>query len=88
MEIITIERSDLIALIDQTVTRALERHLSPPDEIMTIDETAAYLKRSRSYVALAKRSDKNPHGMPHKDNRFRRSEVDRWLANRDLGVNV
>lgn len=75
MEIVTIEKSELLKLIDVTVTKAVERVLAKPDEIMTLDQTAAYLKRSRSTITRLKKQ-----GLPHRDNRFRRSEVDAWLV--------
>lgn len=75
MDIITIEKEVLIELIEDSVTRAVERALQPPDEVMTLDETARYLKRSVSHVQRLKK-----RGLPHRDNRFRKSEVDAWLA--------
>lgn len=74
MEIVTIEKSELLELIEATVEKAVASALSSPrDEIMTLDETAAYLKRSRSTITRLKKQ-----GLPHRDNRFRRSEVDAW----------
>jgi len=78
MEIITIEKSELLRLIDETVTHAVERALSPPEEIMTRAEVRSYLKRSDSTLTRMIR-----RGLPHRNNRFRRSEVDAWL-----GVNI
>lgn len=74
MEVITIEKTELVELIESSVARAVERAMSPPDEIMTFDELAAYLKRSRATITRLKK-----RGLPHRDNRFRRSEVDAWM---------
>jgi len=75
MEIVTIEKAALIELIDASVTRAIERALSPPDEILTFDGVAKYLKRSRATITRLKK-----RGLPHSNNRFRRSEVDAWMS--------
>lgn len=76
MEIITIEKTELLELIESSVARAVERVLSPPDEVMTFDELCTYRNRSRATInRLIKR------GLPRqRDGRFRRSEVDEWLA--------
>lgn len=76
IEVITIPKDELLELIDQTVSRAVERALRPPDEVLTLAELCTYRKRSAATIhRLVKR------GMPRQsDGRFRRSEVDAWLA--------
>lgn len=81
VEIVTIEKTELVRLIDMSVSDALERAKLPakmPD-IMTKADVATYLKKSHSTITRWMRS----HGLPyHGAGRptFRRSEVDAWLA--------
>lgn len=76
MEIVTIEKSELLGLIEDSVARAVERVLRPPDEIMTTEELCRHLRRSRATIRRYVRD-----GMPqHGPGRFRRSTVDAWLA--------
>lgn len=78
MEIVTIERGDLERLIESTVTRALERVLTPKDEMMNKREAAKYLKKSLSTVTRWM-----SQGMPHHGNghpTFKKSEIDAWIA--------
>ena len=83
MDIITIEKTELIALIDAAVTKAVERVLMPAsDEPLTFDEIARYLKRSRATISRLKK-----RGLPHRNNRFRRSEVDDWLLRHGKTMN-
>lgn len=49
-----------------------------PDEILTIDEVAVFLKaRKRTVYRLAARSQRSNWGGTW---RFRRSELDQWIA--------
>jgi len=81
VEIVTIEKAELIRLIDMTVSENLERAIrsATPPEIMTKAEVAKYLKKSHSTINRWMRA----HGMPyHGTGRptFNRSEVDAWFA--------
>ena len=81
VEIVTIEKAELVRLIDMSVSDALERAKLPTKipEIMTKAEVAKYLKKSHSTITRWMRS----HGLPyHGAGRptFKRSEVDAWLA--------
>lgn len=81
LEIVTIEKAELVRLIDVSVSDALERSKLPArmPEIMTKADVAKYLKKSHSTITRWMRS----HGLPyHGAGRptFRRSEVDAWLT--------
>ncbi len=81
VEIVTIEKTELIRLIDMTVADAIERAIrsAKPPEIMTKDEVAKYLKKSRATINRWMRYNGLPHhgvGRPT----FNRAEVDAWLA--------
>ncbi|HMO82193.1 MAG TPA: helix-turn-helix domain-containing protein [Pyrinomonadaceae bacterium] len=81
VEVITIEKSELIRLIDATVARAIENAINSvkPPEIMTKAEVAKYLKKSHATINRWMRN----HGLPyHGIGRptFNRAEVDAWLA--------
>lgn len=81
VEIVTIEKSELVRLIDLSVSDALERSKLPSrlPEIMTKADVAKYLKKSHSTITRWMRR----HGLPyHGAGRptFKRSEVDAWLA--------
>lgn len=81
VEIVTIEKAELVRLIDMSVSDAVERaKLSPKmPKILTKTEVAKYLKKSHSTINRWMRS----HGLPyHGAGRptFKRSEVDAWLA--------
>lgn len=84
MEIITIEKSELISLIDAAVTQAVERALQPQDEVMTLEQLCTYRKRSRATInRLVKR------GLPREsDGRFKRSRIDAWLADNSSHVRL
>jgi len=78
IQIVTIPKTELMALIDDIVTKAISRALNPPDEVMTKSELAAYLKKSNATITRWMAD-----GMPHKKGgrpTFLRSEIDRWLA--------
>ncbi len=53
-----------------------------PDEILTIDEVAAYLKASKRTVYRLAASGKLPAFKLGGTWRFRRSDLDRWIASR------
>jgi len=81
VEIITIEKTELIRLIDVSVADAIEKAIrsAKPPEIMTKDEVAKYLKKSRATINRWMRFNGLPHhgiGRPT----FNREEVDAWLA--------
>ena len=81
VDVITIEKTELIRLIDESVAGAIEKAIStarPPD-IMTKAEIAKYLKKSNATINRWMRY----HGLPyHGVGRptFNRVEVDEWLA--------
>lgn len=82
VEIITIEKTELMKLIDVSIAGAIERaiHSSQPPELMTKAEVAKYLKKSHATINRWMRYNGLPHhgvGRPT----FNRSEVDAWLAN-------
>ena len=81
VEIVTIEKTELSRLIDMTGADAIERAIrsAKPPEIMTKDEVAKYLKKSRATINRWMRYNGLPHhgvGRPT----FNRAEVDAWLA--------
>ena len=81
VEVITIEKSELIRLIDATVAGAIEKAINSakPPEIMTKAEVAKYLKKSHATINRWMRY----HGLPyHGIGRptFNRAEVDEWFA--------
>jgi len=81
VEIVTIEKTELVRLIDLSVSEALERAVrsTTAPELMTKTEVAKYLKKSHSTINRWMRN----HGLPyHGTGRptFNRSEVDAWLA--------
>lgn len=81
VEIVTIEKTELIRLIDMTVAGAIERAIqsAKPPEIMTKDEVAKYLKKSRATINRWMRQNGLPyHGVGRPT--FNRAEVDAWLA--------
>jgi excisionase family DNA binding protein len=53
-----------------------------PDEILTIDEVAAYLKAGRRTVYRMAASRKIPAFKLGGTWRFRRAELDQWIASR------
>ena len=55
---------------------------SKPDEILTIDEVAAYLKAGKRTVYRLAASDKLPAFKLGGTWRFRRSDLDDWIASR------
>lgn len=55
---------------------------SKPDEILTIDEVAAYLKASKRTVYRLTTSGNLPAFKLGGTWRFRRSDLDRWIASR------
>ncbi len=81
VEIITIEKSELIRLIDLSIEGAIERaiHSSQPPEIMTKAEVAKYLKKSSATINRWMRLNGLPyHGVGRPT--FSRTEVDAWLT--------
>ncbi|MBX3289990.1 MAG: helix-turn-helix domain-containing protein [Acidobacteria bacterium] len=81
VEIVTIEKTELMRLIDMTVADAIERAIrsAKPPEIMTKDEVAKYLKKSRATINRWMRQNGLPyHGVGRPT--FNRAEVDAWLA--------
>ncbi|MFZ1701040.1 MAG: helix-turn-helix domain-containing protein [Pyrinomonadaceae bacterium] len=81
VEVITIEKAELIRLIDTSIAGAIERAInsSKPPDIMTKSEVAKYLKKSHATINRWMRH----HGLPyHGVGRpaFNRAEVDAWLA--------
>ena len=81
VEVITIEKTELIRLIDLSISGAIERAISSskaPD-ITTKAEVGKYLKKSPATINRWMRY----HGLPyHGIGRptFNREEVDAWLA--------
>lgn len=53
-----------------------------PDEILTIDEVAAFLKAGKRTVYRLAASGKLPAFKLGGTWRFRRSDLDKWIANR------
>ena len=53
-----------------------------PDEILTIDEVAAYLKAGKRTVYRLAASGQIPAFKLGGNWRFRRGELDQWIANR------
>jgi excisionase family DNA binding protein len=53
-----------------------------PDEILTIDEVAAYLKAGKRTVYRLAASGKLPAFKLGGTWRFRRADLDKWIANR------
>jgi excisionase family DNA binding protein len=54
----------------------------PPDEILTIDEVARYLKAGKRTVYRLASSGKIPAFKLGGTWRFRRAELDQWIASR------
>lgn len=80
VEFVTIEKNELIRLIDCTVKEAIADALKPTDEVLSKREAASYLKCSAA--TLTRRMKE---GLPHSGNgnpKFRRSELDKWLTAR------
>lgn len=80
VEVITIEKTELVRLIDSSISCAIEKAISSSKtpEIMTKAEIAKYLKRSNATINRWMRY----HGLPyHGVGRptFNRAEVDAWL---------
>lgn len=59
-----------------------------PDEILTIDEVAAYLKAGKRTVYRLAASSKLPAFKLGGTWRFRRSDLDQWIASRVGKANV
>lgn len=81
VEVVTIEKAELIRLIGMSLSGAVERAIrsAKPPEIMTKAEVAKYLQKSRATINRWMRYQ----GLPfHGDRRptFNRAEVDAWLA--------
>jgi excisionase family DNA binding protein len=81
VEVITVEKAELIRLIDASVEGAIEKAInsSKAPDIMTKAEVAKYLKKSGATINRWMRH----HGLPyHGVGRptFNRAEVDKWLA--------
>lgn len=81
VEVITIEKTELIGLIDSSISCVIEKAISSSKtpEIMTKAEVAKYLKRSNATINRWMRY----HGLPyHGVGRptFSRAEVDEWFA--------
>lgn len=78
VEFITIEKAELVRLIDASVTTAIERVLSRPDEVLSKQAVADYLQVSVATITryMSKGLPRLKGGRP----KFRRSEVDRWIA--------
>ncbi len=81
VEVITVEKTELIRLIDESVAGAIEKVIgsAKPPDIMTKAEIAKYLKKSNATINRWMRY----HGLPyHGVGRptFNRVEVDEWLA--------
>lgn len=76
VEFVTIDKAELERLIESTVTRVLERVLTPTDQIMSKAEAAKYLNKSSSTITrMMKRGlPYNGTGRPL----FKRSEIDKW----------
>jgi excisionase family DNA binding protein len=61
----------------------------PPDEVMTTEEAAAYLKLSpRTLVSLRARGEAPPGVRIGRQWRYRRSSLDSWLAEREITGNA
>lgn len=81
VEIVTIEKSELIRLIDISIAGAVERAIRSvkPPEIMTKAEVAKYLKKSLPTINRWMRHNGLPfHGVGRPT--FNRAEVDAWFA--------
>jgi excisionase family DNA binding protein len=81
VEIVTIEKAELIQLIEISVSGAIEKAIrsTKPPEIMTKDEVAKYLKKSRATINRWMRHNGLPyHGVGRPT--FNREEVDAWLT--------
>lgn len=80
VEVITIEKAELIRLLDTSVSDAIERAIrsAAPPEMMTKDEVAKYLKKSHATINRWMRNNGLPfHGVGRPT--FNRAEVDAWL---------
>lgn len=81
VEVVTIEKAELIRLLDTSISGAIERAIrsTAPPEIMTKSEVAIYLKKSRATINRWMRNNGLPyHGAGRPT--FNRAEVDAWLA--------
>ncbi len=81
VEVVTIEKGELIRLIDMSISGAIERAIrsAKPPEIMTKAEVAKYLKKSHATINRWMRYNGLPyHGVGRPT--FNRVEVDAWLA--------
>lgn len=77
VELVTIEKSELVRIINETVTAAVERALTPRDAILTKAEAAKHLKKSGSTITRLMKKDLPYHG-PGRPT-FKLSELDAWL---------
>lgn len=78
MEIVAIEKTELLRLINESVRSAVAEALAPRDQILTKDEAAKYLKKSHSTLTRMMKQGLPHHGNGHPT--FIRSELDAWLA--------
>ena len=81
VEIVTIEKGELIHLIESAIETAIEkaiRSVKPP-EIMNKEEVGRYLKKSPATINRWMRKKGLPyHGVGQPT--FKRDEIDTWLA--------
>lgn len=79
IEIVVIERSELLRLISETVTSAVERAQIPRrDEVLTKAEAAGHLNKSNSTVSRLMKQGLPSHG-PGRPS-FRLSELNAWMV--------
>ncbi len=81
VEVVTIEKAELIRLLDTSISGAIERAIrsAAPPEIMTKNEVAKYLKKSHATINRWMRNNGLPfHGVGRPT--FNRAEVDAWLV--------
>ena len=81
VEIVTIEKAELMILIETSVATAIEKAIrnTKPPAIMTKDEVAKYLKKSHATINRWMRKNGLPyHGVGRPT--FNREEIDAWLA--------
>lgn len=78
LELITIEKTELVRLINESVRSAVAEALAPRDEMLTKSEAAKYLKKSHSTITRMMKAGLPHHGNGHPT--FIRSELDAWLA--------
>lgn len=80
IQVVTMTREQLTALVDEAVEKALQRHATPPPQVLDSKEAGRVIGRSPKVMERMARAGRIPAYRMGSQWRFKRAEIEAWAT--------